>query len=373
MFAERILQEVRQSVGMDVQRLAILRTGLSVQSYEPARALRAVAGVISELSDRSDVDAAAASTSLPTEIDAPGVYIASGDGTGPSDVRRVGVVAATPGILRTLGIRLVRGRAFDDRERGQASIPVIMSERAATTIFGSSDAVGRSIRVFESGSGGDSTRATNAAVIGVAADAGAHSHDSLKHGIIYRLLSQHYSPDIMLLVRAKGDPSPLVDIIRTTLERVDPGISVVASGTGSGLLGQRSLVLRLSAVMTSALGVLALLLALAGLYGLLSHIFQCRTREIGVRIALGANKYRIARLVIRDGIQPVLYGVGGGLCLGLAGNTIVGLLFPRPIPQFDIRLFGLVAVSVLIAAVVACWVPARRASRVDPYVVLRDL
>jgi ABC-type antimicrobial peptide transport system permease subunit len=121
------------------------------------------------------------------------------------------------------------------------------------------------------------------------------------------------------------------------------------------------------------LGTFAVVLALAGLYGALSHIVVRRTREIGVRVALGAGPRDILRMVLRDGLSPVLTGVVAGAALSVVARMWMRPVFVRLLPAFDPVVLGMVPLLLLAAGAAACLLPARRASRVDPNVALREL
>ena len=133
------------------------------------------------------------------------------------------------------------------------------------------------------------------------------------------------------------------------------------------------LVLRIIASLAGSLGGVALLLAMVGLYGVLSHVVARRTREIGIRIAMGADRRRILSLVLRDGFRPVLSGLVIGLFVGVALRVILKATVVTSISPVDLVVFSLVPVPFVLAAVAACYVPAARAARVDPNVALRDL
>jgi ABC-type antimicrobial peptide transport system permease subunit len=155
--------------------------------------------------------------------------------------------------------------------------------------------------------------------------------------------------------------------------RTDPELAILDAGTGAVVGGARNLMPKIIAALTGLLGVLALSLAMAGLYGVLSYVVAGRTREVGVRMALGATRPRILALVLLDGIRPVLEGVAVGL--GMAGFAAVALrpAFERVLPAADPAVFTLLPIPFVIAALVACYLPARRAASVDPNVALRRL
>jgi ABC-type antimicrobial peptide transport system permease subunit len=150
-------------------------------------------------------------------------------------------------------------------------------------------------------------------------------------------------------------------------------VAVSEIGSGLAVAGPDILFPRIVAGFSSSLGTMAFILELAGLYGVLSHVVAGRTREIGVRMALGASATRIQRMVVREGLSPVLFGLGIGLGLGILARTAMRPVFVRFIPSTDVSLLMLVPAFFVAAGLVACYSPARRASRVDPNVALRSL
>jgi ABC-type antimicrobial peptide transport system permease subunit len=152
-----------------------------------------------------------------------------------------------------------------------------------------------------------------------------------------------------------------------------PELALSGAGTGETLLLGPYLVLRIIAMLAAALGTVALVLAMAGLYGILSHVVASRTREMGIRIAVGADRGRILTLVLRDGFRPVAKGVVIGLAAGVVLRMLLRATLVTAISPIDVAVFSLVPVPFMIAALVACYLPAARAARVDPNVALRDL
>jgi putative ABC transport system permease protein len=139
------------------------------------------------------------------------------------------------------------------------------------------------------------------------------------------------------------------------------------------LLAGPYFLLRIIAALATVLGALALMLAMAGLYGVLSHLVARRTREIGIRIAIGAERSRIFALILRDGLRPVVKGLALGLGGGALLRVVLRATVVTGISPVDLAVFAIVPIPFVVAALVACYVPAARASRVDPNVALRDL
>lgn len=176
-----------------------------------------------------------------------------------------------------------------------------------------------------------------------------------------------------LSVRTAGDPAALVDSLKRLVHQIDPELSVMDAEAASALGGGRTLVLKVAAGAAGSLGWLALVLAMAGLYGVLSELVLRRTREMGIRMALGAEARHVLGMVLLDGTRPVLAGIGIGLLCGVVLRLAFRPLFIRLLPAFDPFIVALVPIAFIAAALLAAYVPARRASRVDPNVALRHL
>jgi ABC-type antimicrobial peptide transport system permease subunit len=169
-----------------------------------------------------------------------------------------------------------------------------------------------------------------------------------------------------------ANPEQLAAALPGVVQRVDGGVAVSDVGTGVSLAGVSNIVVQMIAGLTGILGLVALVLAITGLYGVLSYIVAGRRREIGVRRALGATSALIVRLILLDGLRPIIGGLFAGLALGGALRFAAGRLL-RGLPPVDPWLAVAIPLLFTAAGLVACYLPARRASEVDPSVALRDL
>jgi len=177
---------------------------------------------------------------------------------------------------------------------------------------------------------------------------------------------------VLFVVRA-SDPAVAVARLREEIRRIEPSVTLSAAGSGAVLLEGPLFLLRVIAALAAALGSLGLVLAMAGLFGILTHVVERRTREIGIRLAIGAERGQIVRLILRDGIRPVAKGLALGLAIGLGARIALrGQVFTA-VAAWDPMEFAAIPLLFLAAAAIACAVPAVRASRVDPNVALRDL
>jgi putative ABC transport system permease protein len=211
-------------------------------------------------------------------------------------------------------------------------------------------------------------------IVGVARDFTSSPTALRPDRMLFVPLAQDYDSRAPVLIVAKSpDPSLAVATIRAAIRQARPALVVSAAGTGSVLLAGPYFLLRVIAGLSSALGALTLVLAMAGLFGILTHVVERRTREIGIRLAIGADRDRILTLIVRDGLHPVIKGVMLGLLIGLGSRIVLrGEIFTT-IGAWDPYEFCVLPLVFIGAALVACALPAIRASRVDPNVALRDL
>ena len=295
-----------------------------------------------------------------------------GDG-GP---RSVGYSYVSPNYFETLGIGIVRGRPFTSDEADQHAPVAIVSEATARRFWPGQDPIGRRLAIggTEGGSrfaGEEAPLCPSCEVVGVARDVHGLRLDRPDEAFLYLPLSDARRWNDTILVRARADPGPLLPALGRAVRNVDPNLPALAGALGTMVsVDPRFVVSRIGGVLASAVGLLGLLLACLGVYGTVSYCVARRTRELGIRMALGAERSRVRRLVVGEGARPVLAGVA----IGLAGSAAVGRVLSA-------MLFGLSPLdavsfaggsSLLVAiALVATWLPARRATRIDPMVALR--
>jgi putative ABC transport system permease protein len=187
----------------------------------------------------------------------------------------------------------------------------------------------------------------------------------------YVLFSQEPGTALGLIVRTHGNPLAVVAPIEQAIHTVDKDLPVYSVWTMDQLLGNSLAQRRLTLVLLSSFAALALLLAAVGIYGVIAYTVRQRTREFGVRLALGAQAGDVLQLILRQGLKLTLIGVALGLTAAFAlTRWMESLLFGvRPA---DPLAFGVVAIVLLLVAICACWIPARRATKVDPLVALRS-
>ncbi len=276
----------------------------------------------------------------------------------------------SPEYFETMAIRIVRGRGFT-RDDGEAS--VIVSAAAARTLWPGRDPLGQRVRLDASTQFHDALLhpvGEAREVVGVAADLRSVWLDRADPAYFYLPMPRERFYE-SLVVRAENDPGALMEPLGREVRAVDPSLVVYAETVSGLITNNPSFVLsRIGAILASVVGVLGLLLAAVGIHGMVSHGVALRTREVGIRMALGAPRASVLGLVIREGMQPVAWGTGAGLLAAAGASRILGsLLFG--VSSLDPVAFVGGCALLSGVAVLASYLPARRATRVDPVVALR--
>ncbi|MEX2272784.1 MAG: ADOP family duplicated permease [Vicinamibacterales bacterium] len=276
-------------------------------------------------------------------------------------------IRVSPGYFSVLGIPLVAGREFDDRDAGQQITKIIVNETLAKRFWPNGRAVGGFVRMGRARPG----RTHSVEVIGVAADVRYRMVREDRRPTFYMSTSQAPIGFFTLHVRTTGSPEAGLGEIERALASVDPGVPVARAFTLNGQLDRNIATERMARSIAMALGVAALILAATGLYATMAFAVRRRTREIGLRMALGARTSDVSRMIVRQGFVLVALGtVAGAAGAFWAGRTIESQLYG--VSSADAASFIAAASVLAAAAMLATWIPARRATRVDPVIALRD-
>jgi len=267
------------------------------------------------------------------------------------------------GFFDAAGIPIVRGRNFAAADQPDTQRVAIISEATAQRFFEDGDAVGRMLRRL-----GDNAR--DLLVVGIAGDARVRSLGGDPELMVYLPYSQAYGSFLTIVARTAGDPAQTASALMRAGRDVDPDLWVWETKTMDEHLGIMLLPARMSAFLLSVFAGLALLLSGIGLYGVVSYAVAQRTREVGIRMALGADGGHVVRLLAAGGLRLVLVGTVIGLIAALAlARLLSGLLFG--VGTFDLTTFVAVPVVLGVTAVLAAYLPARRAARLNPVTALR--
>lgn len=280
----------------------------------------------------------------------------------PSQGQLTPVIAVQPGYFRTMGITLIRGRSFRESDDTNGAMVAVVNKALAENFWPGQNPIGKHLHFI--------TKTWDVTIVGEVNTVKYLTLGEPPQPIVYWPLKQHFAAAAALIVHTGGPSANALSTIRSTIQSVAPSIRLVQVQTVADLLRRSLMPPRIAAELLGAFGLLALVLAAIGTYGVMSYSVSQRTREMGVRMALGAGPSDVLRLVLQTGMAMVLVGVAVGLAIATAlTRSMNSLLYG--IGWFD-PLASLVTCSLLIlVALVACWVPARRAARVDPLVALR--
>jgi predicted permease len=293
-----------------------------------------------------------------------------------SEAPAAGYSYVTPNYFETLGIPIVRGRNFTSREaEGQAPV-VIISEATARRFWPNEEALGRRIRIGSdkgtmSFPGEKDPFIASSEVIGIARDVRSLDLRKIDESYLYLPLSQSKQWTGTLLVRTAGDSRSILPAIGREVRRLDANLPVIAAPLNTMIsMDPYFVVSRIGGILASIVGGLGLLLACMGVYGMVSYSVAQRTREIGIRMALGAQDVQVLGLVVREGFRPI----AAGILVGLAGSAAVSRLLAATLfglNSMDAVSFAGVSLLLGFVALLATCLPARRATCVDPMVALR--
>lgn len=290
------------------------------------------------------------------------VYVEGAEFTSVSNLPGVIPFAASPGFFDVMGIPL-RGRDFRIDEDKLESRVAIVNETFARRFYPGQEAIGKRFN----------SRGPNEPffeIIGVVPDGKYGSLAEDPKPAVYRPLFRDYGGYVTLVARTRGDAQAALNALRTTVQQLDPQLPIFSPKTLTEHMGTSLFPARMAAITLGSFGVLALVLAAVGIYGVMSHVVAGRTREIGLRMALGAQLSDVQKLIVRQGMW--LAGIGSliGLALALTGARLLKS-FLYGVSANDPITFAGIAATLLTIALLACWIPARRASRVDPMIALR--
>ena len=354
-------------LGFNPERLLTLRLALPRPQYDAARATAFLADAVERLERRADIQSVAYGSCAPlagpcngTSANFPGRPPAA-PGKSPS----VGVFWASPGYFQTMGIRVVRGRTFTANDRvGQPKV-VVINETAARAFWGLEDPLGRRIAVGQGGFGEQGGE-----VIGVVSDVRYGAVERSVSPDVYLPLLQSTRTMGFIFVKSQAALDSLVPSIRQEIRAMDADLPLVDIKTMDDRFGDAIWRTRMSAWLLGVFSALALVLAAVGIYSVMSQSVEQRTREIGVRMALGASQEDILRLIVGRAILIALAGVALGIALAIPSMRSLTALLYQVTPG-DPGVLVMLASLLFGVGLLAGYVPARRATRVDPLTTLR--
>ena len=320
---------------------------------------------------------AAAATSVPIGGGNSATVIQIEGGPSGEDFRRIAEFrVVSPDYFSAMGIRLLRGRFLEDSDHEKARPVAVINESLARAYWPNEDPLGRRFRLLDAPS--ERARTVFLTVVGVVADAKNNSLTGAAEKEAYVPMRQRtvaiakmgFARQMTLAVRTSVEPMNLTNAIRQEVWAIDRNVPITETRTMEQILARVTAQPRFSAILLGIFAAVALILAGVGIYGVLSYSVTQRTREIGIRIALGARRGDVLRLVVRQGMLLALLGVAIGLAASFALTRLMtGLLYG--VSATDPTTFALIAVILTGVALAACYMPGRRATKVDPMIALR--
>jgi predicted permease len=349
--------------GFETRGVLVLNFNLGREGYLPERGQLFYQQIVERTAALPGVRHAAVAQNPPLAGGLLRSLLPEGADTTTQDRILVQVNSVSSGYLETLDIPLLRGRDFTAADDTGGPLVVIVNETMAERFWPGQDVIGKRFRFF-----GDADFTT---VVGLARNAKYNGVAEDPIPFIYQPLRQNYTPQAALHVRAAGDAAPLAAAVRGQIQEIDPTLSVFNVRTLEEQVAGSLAPLRINVIVLSTFGALALLLASIGLYGVASYSVAQRTREIGVRMALGARPSSVLTLVLGHGLLLVGLGLVAGLGLALGLSAVLPQALLPNISVRDPWTFAGTSAVLAAVAVFASYIPARRAMRIDPLVALR--
>jgi predicted permease len=363
LFIRSMQNAEKTDVGFESKNLFVMAFDLGTLHYDEAHGQQFFRDAIQRASTLPMVQTAAIASNLPLGGGLGRTVFPEGkDETSGYRGTLTQLDDVSPSYFDTLRIPLKRGRVFNDLDKKDTAPVAVITDAMARHFWPDQDAIGKRFHFF-----GDTKLLE---VVGVVANTVINQIGEDPQPLVYLPLSQDYSPAATIQVRTSGDPGAVIPAVRGQIQSLDHNLALTNVQTIEAVLNQGLWAPRMAAVLLTFFGALALILAGIGVYGVLSYSVSQQTREIGVRMALGATPGEVARWVVGQGFKLAAAGLLIGFIAGLLLMRFVStLLFG--ISTHDPATFGIVAIVLAIVALLACYLPARRATRVSPIAALR--
>jgi putative ABC transport system permease protein len=312
------------------------------------------------------VEAAGVVSNLPFggNMDTSGFHVEEKPLANPAEAPSAERYSVSPDYLRAMGIPLLRGRGFAEQDNANAPLVALINREAARRIWPNEDPVGKRIRL-------GSVESPLRSVVGVVGDVNHYDLETAPGLQAYIPHAQRAEAYMQLVVRAAVEPGALTGPVRQAIHALDPDVPLHKLTTMRQLVSASAAQRRFTLLLIAVFAAVALLMAAIGLYGVMAYSVTQRTQEIGIRVALGAQRADVLRLVVGQGLRLVAVGVTLGLMAALALTRLMQTLLFE-VSATDPVTFAGVALLLTLVALLACWIPARRAATVDPLVALRS-
>ena len=355
----RSLQKLQAiDAGFEPAKVLILSLDLSLSGYDPARGQQLYPKLVERISALPGIEAVSLANIVPLG-DSLSTRSAEIEGYNPQPGERMTFYynAVGPRYFQTMGISLVRGREFNAEDTAGVAI---INETVARRYFPGKDPLGGHIRRGRQ----------LAEIVGIARDSKYRTLSEDPLPTLYMPLLRNYTPFVTLHVRTAGDPKTLLAAVRREVESLDPNLSAFNIKTLDEQKSSSLYTENMAATLLSGFGILALMLSAVGIFGVMAYVVDRRTREIGIRMALGAQRQEVLKEVLNEGMVLALAGLVLGLGGAMAATRLLSSFLYGVTPTDPVTLV-LIPVILISVAFLANYIPARRAARIDPMVALR--
>jgi predicted permease len=351
------------SPGFDSDHLAVLSFDLGAQGYTEERGRQFQQRVLERAASVPGVQSAAVASTVPLFAGgfARTVFLEGQDTADRRAGRLVQISVVGPHYLETVGIPLMRGRRLTETDQPNTPIAVVVNETMAKKFWPDQDAIGKRFKFFG--------QSFFTQVVGIAKDSKYNFIGEEPTPFIYQSTTQIYQPQLSLFVKA-AKPEAVLGTVRGEVQQLDRILPLTGVFTLSDIFAQSLWAPRMGASLLAVFAGLSLVLSVIGIYGVMAYAVTQRTRELGIRMALGASRSEVLKLVVMQGLRVTLIGVAFGLAASLAVTRLVASLLFDVSPT-DLVTFTAVPVLLAAAALGASYLPALRATRIDPMVALR--
>jgi len=357
----RNAQQIRP--GFEMDHLAVMSLDLGAQGYTEERGKQFQQQVLEKAASVPGVQSATLSSTVPLFNGgfARTVFLEGQDTSDRRSGRLVQISVVSAHYLDTVGIPVMRGRALSDADQPNTPSVVVINETMAKRFWPNDDALGKRFKFF----GQDNFQQ----VVGIAKDSKYNFIGEDPTPYIYQPMTQVYQPQVSLFIKAPS-PQAVIGTVRGEVQQLNRNLPLTGVFTLTEIVDQSLWAPRMGAWLLAVFAGLSLVLAVIGIYGVMAYAVSQRTRELGIRMALGASRADVVRLVVLDGLRLTIAGVAVGLAVSFAiTRLIVGLLFD--VSPTDIVTFSVVPAVLAVAALGASYLPALRATRIDPLIALR--
>ncbi|HEY3027290.1 MAG TPA: ABC transporter permease [Pyrinomonadaceae bacterium] len=347
--------------GFSGDNVLAMSLSMGLQGYDEKRGAQFYSAALDNLSSTPGIQSVSLASALPVSIGGSRMDLAPNTTKPAIDAKvAIEIISVAPRFFETTGLPLLRGRDFRGIDRDTSAPVIVVNETMAKTFWPNTDPLGQSF------SDGHSAFE----VVGIARDTKYRNLREAPRNTMYQPLAQSYRSSMNLLVRTAGDPARIAPLIQTQLHAIEPALTVFNIRTMYEHVGRSLYVERMESFLLVVFGLLALTLTAVGIYGVVAYSVAQRTREVGIRMALGAQKKDVLKLILVQGLSLVAWGTGLGLigCYWLARLVSSQLYGVSP---YDPVTLASVATLLVGVALLASYMPARRATKVDPLVALR--